>query len=195
MRRLIIVAGVVALLFALPSFAGDICSSVSGNLVANCGFETGDLTSWTFTPAASGSDFYVGGGAYSGNYAAWFGAVGSTDDSISQTLSTAPGTVDLQFYLMHDYTDTSNDFNVYWNGAPVYQLLNVASFAYTLVDIPNLAAVGNDTLQFSGREVPAWYALDSVSVVQTGSAVPEPSTVLLVLVGGALAGALKLKRA
>ena len=34
-------------LVAAPAFAQDACQSVSGNLVTNCGFETGDFTGWT----------------------------------------------------------------------------------------------------------------------------------------------------
>jgi hypothetical protein len=46
----------VVLLFVLslmlPSLAyaaGSVCNAVAGNLVANCGFETGDFTGWTLT--------------------------------------------------------------------------------------------------------------------------------------------------
>jgi hypothetical protein len=53
--------GLVSLLCAIPSFAGplSICDAAAGNLVQNCGFETGDLTSWTQTPASEGSSFGV----------------------------------------------------------------------------------------------------------------------------------------
>jgi hypothetical protein len=180
MRRLSIAVGLVLLFAAVPSFA-DVCGSVAGNLVMNCGFETGTTADWTFTPAPVGSDFYIGGGAYSGNYAAWFGAVSYENDSLSQNLATVPGaTYDLQFYLAHDETDSANQFLASWNGATEYDLFNVASFGYGLVDIPGLMATGTSTpLTFAGYEVPAWFILDDVSVVQTASPVPEPSSIFL----------------
>jgi hypothetical protein len=125
-----------------------------------------------------------GSGCSSGNNCVWFGAVGRTDDTISQTLSNAAGTFDLQFYLDHSITDSANDFNVFWDGKNVFSITNTASFAIGLVDIAGLIGTGNDTITFAGREVPSWYQLDDVSVVQT---TPEPASLLLL--GSALAGA------
>src|SRR5262249_48593705 len=54
----------------------SICDAIAGNLVTNCGFESGDFTGWTQTPASFGSDFFVGDGSLinSGNFGAAFGA-------------------------------------------------------------------------------------------------------------------------
>ena len=42
-----LICAVFCLFLAVPqSKAGSICDAVSGNLVANCGFETGDFTGW-----------------------------------------------------------------------------------------------------------------------------------------------------
>ena len=188
---------VIALLSVavVPLSAASLCDAVSGNLVANCGFETLDLTGWTFTAAALGSDFYINtdpASANSGSGSAWFGATDGLDDSISQVLPTTPGTVHLLLYLMHNSTDSANDFNVYWDGVPVYQIVNTASFPYTLVDVGNLVATGSDTLTFAGREGPAWYGLDDVVVTpETGT--PEPGTIGM-LFGGLGLVALGLRR-
>jgi hypothetical protein len=180
-------------LAAIPLSAASLCDAVANNLVANCGFETLNLANWTFTPAASGSDFFISttpAQANSGSGAAWFGAVGSLDDSISQVLPTTPGTVRLQFYLMHDSTNSANDFNVYWDGSPVYQILNRATFSYTLVDIPNLVATGHDTLMFAGRDVPAFYGLDDVVATEG----PEPGTIGMLFGGLGLLVVGRLRR-
>lgn len=108
------------------------------NLVANPNFdlnsppgETAPLD-WTFTPAASGSDFFVGAGpgfgAFSPPNSANFGAVGSLDDELSQVLATAPGTYTISFELAHAGTDGANDFSVTFGGATVFSIVDTASF-------------------------------------------------------------------
>jgi hypothetical protein len=76
------VAGAALLAMGAQAKAADVCSSITGNLVANCGFETGNLSGWTFTPAPSGSDQFVGSGAFSGSFAWNMGAVGTTNVSV-----------------------------------------------------------------------------------------------------------------
>lgn len=160
------------------------CTAVAGNLVANCGFETGSFSGWTTTPAASGSDFGVNAEwAHSGTYGAGFGATGTLDDSISQTLTTAPGTVNLSFWL----ANFSNcvgcaDFSAHWDGVDIFDALSTA-FSYTPFSFI-VPSTGSDTLQFFGRQVPSFYGLDDVVVTQAAaSAVPEPSTFTLLGTG------------
>src|SRR6267378_1982555 len=69
----------------------SICDAITGNLVKNCGFETGDFTDWTTIPAvpANNSNFGVDNRLpNSGTYAAFFEATGTFDDTITQTLTT-----------------------------------------------------------------------------------------------------------
>jgi hypothetical protein len=144
---------------------------------------------WTFTPAASGSDFFVGPGpvfgAFSPPNSANFGAVGSFDDSISQTLSTTPGvTYTLSYELAHADTDSANDFHASWGGVviPGSVLVNAAEFNYTLFSFTVAVTSSSTVLQFSGREVPSWYELDNVSV---SSIIPEPASLSLLGIGAA----------
>lgn len=173
------------LVLALPAFAD--------NLVQNPGFETGDFTGWNILPADVGSDFHVFTGtsfAQSGTFGAAFGAVGNLDDTISQTLPTVSGvSYDLSFWLS-DLVNAprQSDFHVLWDNTEIFSAPTTA-FPFTLESF-TVTATGNDTLSFSGRNVPAWYSLDNVSV--TAAAVPEPG--YLALMGLALPAVLCLAR-
>jgi PEP-CTERM motif len=127
-----------------PAWA-DICGSVSGNVIVNCGFETGDFTGWTqggntgFTGVTSSAPY-----VNSGTYGAYLGPIGS-DGTLSQSFQGNTVTfvfrqdpaywglddivwVDVgscgsgcnlwaaSFYLYND-GGTPNDFTVFWNGA------------------------------------------------------------------------------
>jgi hypothetical protein len=87
------------------------------------------------------------------------------DDELSQVLATTPGqTYTLSFELAHDETDSQNDFSVEFGGSTVFSLVNAPAFGYTLETVSVTATSSSTTLAFFGREVPAWYDLDDVSV-------------------------------
>src|SRR3984893_17648987 len=91
------------------------CDAVTGNLVANCGFETG-LSGWTLVNSTcpfTGADM---SNPHTGMWEAYFGAfcVGSYD-SIEQTIATTAGqSYQLSFWLQTG--SSPRDFQVYWNG-------------------------------------------------------------------------------
>jgi hypothetical protein len=183
MKKLLsgVVAGAALMTMGSPTMAADVCSSVAGNLVANCGFETGDLTGWTFTPAPSGSDQFVGGGAFSGSFAWNMGAVGATDDTISQTLITASlHPYQVSFYY-NSVGDFPSDFTARWDGVPLVSLVDAPAVGYVHYTF-NVTGTGSDTISFAGRNVPSFDQLDSISV----AAAPEPASLLLL--GAGLAG-------
>jgi hypothetical protein len=172
----------------------SICDNTTGNLVLNCGFETGDFTGWALTGNV-GYTGVTGSYANSGNFGAYFGAVGS-DGYLSQTLlTTVAGTVNLSFYV-ENTGDPANDFTVFWNGTDVGpDLVNVGIFSYTQYSYL-LTSVGSDTLQFNIRQDPRVWGLDDIVVTQLTGSIPEPGTIGMLFGGlGLIVAGLRRRRA
>ena len=148
-------------------------ASVGQNIVQNGGFETGDLTDWTFTgtvgSSGNGSANYIGtaGDAYitphSGSYAL---ALGDTQiDTLAQTLPTTPGQAYLfSFWLENSSAGTTQIFRAAWNGTNVYGVTTPPAMGWTNMKFIVTATGTNTTLQFAVENDPAYFGLDDVSV-------------------------------
>lgn len=150
--------------------------ALGANLVTNPGFETGDFDGWT----QSGNLDYTGvdvGNAHSGTYAAEFGPVNLLG-FISQNLTTVPGgTYDLSFWLHNRFSGT-NQYQVYWGGILLTDIIDSISFPYTEISFGNLTASSSSTeLKFGFRNDQSWFDIDDVSVSMTS--VPEPAVMFL----------------
>jgi hypothetical protein len=167
----------------------NICDGIAGNVVANCGFETGDFTRWTLnnTNATGGQTFGFDEGPNSGSYFAALGNVGS-DGSVSRALAgTAAGqTYTFSFYLASD-GGTPSDFQAQWDGVSLVSLTNPPATPYTLYSF-TVTSTGADSINFIERNDPSYWGLDDVSVVAS-TATPEPSSLFgSFLLLGLLAG-------
>ena len=184
----------------------SICDAVVSNLVANCGFETGDFTGWTL----SGNTTNPGGNYYgvdafdasSGNYGAYLSEdeIASTSPLVlSQVLPIQTGKnwdVTITFWLEQDTAPTTgytHTFSASLGGDTLLSLTPTVAlpgpngvwtqYTFTVAD----SAITSGLLSFTARNDDSYWSLDDVSVVA-----PEPSSVLLV--GTALGALLLLRR-
>ena len=160
------------------------------NLVANGGFETGDLTGWLSTPDTPGLTFGVDSdpnNVHSGTYGAFTGA-GRPLATLSQTLAVAPGArYTFSFYLDNffgrgDDGTAPSAFTARWNGETLLGLVDTDHFGFTRFSYTVVADAATAEIEFGARHVPQYWGLDDVSVVRAG-VVPEPGTWALLATG------------
>jgi hypothetical protein len=184
---------------AIPSLAaGSLCDAITGNLVLNCGFETGDFTDWIHSGNLGASTVAGGGYSHSGNYGAQLGPVGS-NGTLTQVIADAPGTVTFDFWLAN-FGNPFNDFSVEWDGVVLNTantpVTNASPFNYIEQGPLTLTSTGSDTLEFIFRQDPSYWGLDDISVVQaTTATTPEPGSILLLASVLGLCGMALRKRA
>src|SRR5262245_38899059 len=148
-------------------------ASNSANLIVNGDFENCAFTGWSVTRAASGSEIFVDfGPGPDTTFGAFFGATGSDFDSISQTFATIPGA----FYTLTFFYQVTNlgmpipahnGFDVLWNGVSVggglFPQFDV-NLGFIAPTFHLQATSAFTTVQFNGRNSPAFDFLDEVSV-------------------------------
>jgi len=145
--------------FALESSA--LCDRVPGNLVRNCGFETGDFTGWTRSgdPSATSID---SGSAHSGTYGLDIGPV--TDlGFIAQNLATAPGGSYSLCYWLLNLGGTPNRFQVSWDHVVIRDDTNLGAFGYTQTCHDVVATSDTTEVKFGFLQVPSYFHFDDVS--------------------------------
>jgi hypothetical protein len=185
-------------------FAGACLAPVhASNLVLNPGFETGDFSSWNVTFAAHGTDLGTNGVPHTGDSSAEFGGTSAGFyDTIAQSFNTSGGFYTFSFFLEVNgaseegesardipAVDPIGDLQAFWDGNMVLDssIGITGNFDFTQFSF-TVTATGNDTIAFSGYNVPAHYYLDDVSV---DNGTPEPATWALLGSGLAAFGAIR----
>ncbi|HVK42873.1 MAG TPA: PEPxxWA-CTERM sorting domain-containing protein [Phenylobacterium sp.] len=170
-------------LAAAPGFA-----AAGTNLVANGGFETGDFSGWT-TNAVSYPQNIVSNPVRDGLFAAQIEGYAHGPNTLSQLVSTTSGqSYSLSFwYLQSAYVP--NGLSVSWNGSNIFSSTNELLGAYQQFSATVLGS-GSDALVFTAYNDSSFTFLDAVSVFGAVSAVPEPATWAMMIVGFGAAGSM-----
>jgi hypothetical protein len=184
--------------------AASICAAIPHNLVSNCGFETGDFTSWTISGnTANPLGTYYGVDnldASSGNYGAYMSQDyidgGTAPVDLSQLLTTIPGDLyTVTFFLEQDTAPTlgyTHAFTATLGGTSVSLTPTTANpgpvGTFTEYAFSGTATAASTPLVFTFENDDNYWSLDDVSAVLA----PEPSTYLLA--GTAFSGLLLRRR-
>jgi len=171
----------------------SICDAISGNVVANCGFESGDFTSWTLfgnTTNPGGNYFGVDAAdANSGNFGAYLGTdpISGGPLGLGQLLTTKPGqSYLLSFWLQQDAPSSPGYDHVFVaavNGVLWLGLTDPGQAGSWRKYSDSFVAVSTSTvMEFALINDDSFWSLDDVSVTPT----PDPGTFLLL--GSGLAG-------
>jgi len=182
----------------------SICSGVATNLVANCGFETGDFTDWTLSGndvpmelenlyGVEDIDPFDGIAPNSGSDQAYFADLDANSTTLSETIVTIPGVLyQISWYLAQDTAPGatySNLFSASFGATLLTNLTAVPAQGYTPYTFSVTAETASTVLSFTLGDDLGEFLLDDVVVSAAGST-PEPGTWFLLLGAGGLAGIL-----
>jgi len=184
-----------------PQAKADVCGSVNQNLVLNCGFESGDFTSWNLSgndvPGELGNLYGVEGtdpfplpdgtAPNSGMFQAFFADQAADPTTLSQTLTTVVGQeYTITFYLAQAVVGpgtVNNSDLVTFGSTTIQSLSDVGEQGYTMYKDTVVATSTSTTLSFKFGDDIGEFLLDDVSAIAS----PEPSA--LPVIGGLLLAA------
>lgn len=140
------------------------CASVSGNLVTNCSFETGDYTGWTRYNPISNDFLSTGYGVADGVYDAAFGDYPNNPGSVSQTLATTTGVTYVISLYITERSGGGNLVKVQFGGTTLATISNFTYTTPTLVSYTATATSGSTVLTLSGADLPDYVFIDNIAV-------------------------------
>lgn len=199
-KRLTLAAGLT--LWAAASHAAGGCDATAGNLVRNCGFESGSFSSWTLSgndvPQTEGNLYGVevgtdpdGYAPHGGVYQAYFGDGVANATTLAQTLSTKAGDSYLiSFYVAQDGGPpdgayTTPHLTASFGGTALASVSAVPLQGYTAYTFTAKAGAASSLFSLTLGNDTGYFLVDDVSVVDRTSPVPEPAPWLM-MAGGLL---------
>jgi hypothetical protein len=139
---------------------------IGQNIVSNGGFETGDFAGWNLN-ATSTQVGKLSGLVHSGHYGAELGQPG-TLGYLSQILPTTAGHIYLLSLWIDNpqnpYGATPNEFLVQWEGATIYEVVDLPFSKWTNLKFYVTATNSGSLLQFGFQDDPYYLGLDDISV-------------------------------
>jgi hypothetical protein len=153
--------------------------TVFESLVQNGGFETGSFSYWSLSGNTVGMQISPSPlDAHSGKYGAQLGSYGSLG-YLSQSVVTLPG----QTYLLSLWLDSPdgrspNEFEVAWNGAVVFDQVNLGKTGWTNLQFVLTATSTNTALQLGARDDHSYLGLDDITLQLIPPPNLQPQTVL-----------------
>jgi hypothetical protein len=183
----------LAAAIASVAFAGPVTSEFGPNLVTNGSFENTPTiagSGWTVSGAftSEGFDYFIDtnpADAQSGTRSFAGGAIGAPG-FISQNIATTPGgryNIHLWLANFSGFAD-GTEIQVRWGGVPVYAATDILGFNYRQIVIDPIATGPSTALSIGLRDDSFFLNVDNISV----RAVPEPTTLALLLAGMGIAG-------
>ena len=170
-------------LFSAMGARADVCGSTPGNLVANCGFETGTFANWTLSgtnagPAYDGIAHGVDAmDTHSGNFGAYLGGFGGILN-LNQTIQTVPGALYTVTYWLSQTPATiapyQSSFSFSFGGSLLMATSQLSDLPYTQYNLSAIATSTTTSLVFGFRDDTGLFSIDDISV--TTSSAPEPSS-------------------
>lgn len=193
------IALVVSIAAAPSARAQSQCDAVVGNLLTNCGFETGSSSGWSFVQGTyPGMSFYVpeflntgsppwppeypSVYAHSGGFA-WVDGQNSSVDYLSQAILTTPGDVYSISFWYFSSGITPDYLYAAFNGDVLVNQFNSAANGWQLFSFTAVASTSNSVYTIGLNNDPWVDAIDDNIVVAAQTVTPEPATLLLLGTG------------